>query len=554
LRFRLTLVCLIFLAFWALRLGTAESAFQSDDSPETAAAGALAGIQHPPGYPLNSLLGRLSTLCFPGNPALAQNLMASLWACLAPALFFVIFEKLSGDWLLASCLAAGFGLMPQLGYQAASAKGGIYTLNLVLTFSVLAGLWQAAKGQGLKWLNLAFFAFGLGLAGHYMSIVLFAPAVWLWSRGLPRKAALCSLPGLSLYLYLPLRSSFHPGRNWGDPETLPRLMACLTRAQYSGTESSRSIEGGLRLAGHFFSLLPAQLPWPFLLLVPLGFWLAWRSRSWQLRPLLASLALHWLAVVFYNNPPAGAPWVIDAFFLPDFALLWLFGGLGLFALLLRLPKRRPWILAAATLTIAILAPGNYRASDYSQDTLAYDYAMDLQESLPPHAVLLAAGGADAFGFWYLQEVEGRRQDLCLVDVPLLSDWYLAELSPRIPELNPAWQSRDAVVNGLLASPMTEPLYYSSHNPGDRGIPLGLVSLAPSPMRPIPLSVNLLAAPWRALRTRFLSDTTSPRDGNRAELMEYYPQSARALADFGRRLNNPQVVQLASKVERNFQYR
>lgn len=529
-----------------------EPAFQADDSPETAAAGALPGIQHPPGYPLPTLLGRLASLGFPGNPAMSQNQAASFWACLVPALFFVILNQLCGDWQLSFILALGLGFMPQLGYQASSAKGGIYTLNLLLSLVSLSCFWLAAKGREGHWLRLGYLVFGAGLAGHYMSLVLFVPAIFLWVKKLPRKAMLWSLPGISLYLYLPLRSMQHPGMNWGDPESFQRFSLTLLRAQYAGAENSRNLTGALRLATHFFVMLPQEVPWPMLLLAVLGLGVAWKNQKWSLRPLIVALGVHWLAVLLYNNPPASAPWVIDAFFLPDFALIWLFSALGLFHLIQKFSEKRVWILGATALFIAWLGLANYQSSDYSGDYLAYDYARDLQALLPHDAILLAAGGDDAFGFWYLQQIEKRRQELTLLDVPLLSDWYMEQLSPRIPELNPSWQSRDAVVNGLLGSKTKHPLYYTSHNPGDRGIPLGLISLAPAPNAAVPLTSNFLIAPWLTLRTRFLNDATTPKDGNRAELMEYYPASARALGDFAGRFHNLPLQQFAKKMEQYFQ--
>jgi len=483
---------------------------------------------------------------------MAQNEAASFWACLVPALFFLILSHLCGDWPLALLMALGLGLMPQLGYQASSAKGGIYTFNLILSMGSLLSFWLAAKSREEKWAMLGFLIYGAGLAGHYMSLILFLPAIWLWMKDLPKKTALWSLPGLSIYLYLPLRSIQHPGLNWGDPENLQRFILTLQRAQYSGTETKRSITETLRLAEHFFSLLPQQVPWPLLLLALLGLRMAWKSRLWMLPPLVIAVTVHWLAVLLYNNPPSSAPWVIDAFFLPDFVAIWFFAALGFFGILLKFSRWRSWILAVTTGILLILAPADYAATNYSNDYLAYDYARDLQANLPNNAILLAAGGDDAFGFWYLQTIETRRPDLTLLDVPLLSEWYLEQLSPRIPELNPAWQNRDAVVNGLLASRTKNPLYYSSHNPGDRGIPFALVSLAPAPNQPIRLSTTLLMAPWLSVRLRFLDDHVTPRDGNRTELMEYYPASALALADFGQRLHNLPLQQFAEKYEKFFE--
>jgi hypothetical protein len=247
----------------------------------------------------------------------------------------------------------------------------------------------------------------------------------------------------------------------------------------------------------------------------------------------------------YNNPPAGSPWVIDAFFLPDLLALLFLAFFGLLSLEARWPSKKNWLRFAVLACLLWVSPTQFRADDYSKDFLSFDYAHDLQELLPTKAVLLAAGGFDAFGFWYLQGVEQRRPDLTLVDVPLLSDWYLEQLSPRIPELQAAWNSKEELLDALLGSRMLEPLYYTSHNPGDRGIPLGLVSYAPAPGAPVALNLSMLSAPWPTLRLRYL-DEVCPKDPNRSELMGYYPASADALGSFANRVHNAALANIAQQ--------
>ena len=68
---------------------------------------------------------------------------------------------------------------------------------------------------------------------------------------------LAAAAGLLPYLYLPLAASQHPPLNWGDPESLPRFLAHVTRAQYGtfalgpGQAASRLEQVGL-LAWYFF--------------------------------------------------------------------------------------------------------------------------------------------------------------------------------------------------------------------------------------------------------------------------------------------------------------
>lgn len=545
---------LFFLLVFGLRLATLHGAYHPDDSPETILAGFSGGIQHPPGYPLDSLLTRLAILTLPGSPAFQANLLAALLGSLAALALVLLGAKvtrsLQGDpaaifsvrGMLFVLWSLGVLGLPQLWFQGLSAKGGIYGLNLLLTLACCGLFWRARSGERPRDLRLGALLAGLGLANHYMSFVLFAPALLYWSwRARPSwsaqaKLALWLLPGLSLYLYLPLRASHEPFLNWGDPQTWPRFVATLLRSQYAAIEAARPAGRTWELTRHFFALLRLELPGLALPLALLGAVHLWRRLS-SLRALLLCLALHLGAVLFYNNPPF--PWVINAFFLPDLALLWLLTLVGALALM-ELAPRNAQNLASGLGAIAIVVPlwqlpARYKAQDFSRDFLLYDYNRDLQANLAPNSALLAAGGNDAFGLWFLQGVQGRRQDVTVVDVPLLAPWYLTQLQRRLPELDPAWTQAPQVVNGLLAAPK-RPLYYTSHNPGDRGIPLGLVTLVPPPGMALPLTVDSLLGRFQALRLRWVADTRTPMDGNRGELLGYYDLSAQALLGFAQRQN------------------
>jgi hypothetical protein len=525
---------LFFLGVWALRLATLHPAYHPDDSPEISAAMAELGVAHPPGYPLPTLVGHLAIRVLPGAPAFASNCLAALGSVLSLILALLLASRLipaaKRHWLLPAAL--GLTLMPQLWFQGQSSKGGLYTLNLALTLGAMLCLLDARA------LVLGWFLCGLGLAGHYMSFVLFLPVLGYasWQARPSLKAQgrlwLWMLPGLALYLYLPIRAGFHPAMNWGDPSSLARLKAVLLRQMYSGAESGQDLGNAAHLGRHFLTLWLEQWQWLGLALAGLGIAPLWRSGR-PGRLLLLGLALHLGVVLAYNHPPRDAPWVINAFFLPTFTLGAVLMAQGCARVEAWLPdhSRRVWFGGIVALLI-LIAPSRFRANDFSQDYLLHDYAHDLLLTPIHGSVMLAAGGNDAFPVWYLQQVLGQRRDLTLVDVPLIGSWYLEQLRPRIPDWDPAWVTKDQVTQGLLAG-IQEPLYYSSHNPGDRGIPLGLVSLVPPRNVRFNLSVQGLWGPWQATRLRWVSDRRTPMDGNREELLAYYPDSAAALAQFGR---------------------
>ena len=68
-----------------------------------------------------------------------------------------------------------------------------------------------------------------------------------------------------------------------------------------------------------------------------------------------------------------------------------------------------------------------RTDDYS----ARDWAYDLLQSVEPYGILFTNGDNDTFPLWYLQEVEGIRQDVTVIVGEYLStQWYPRQLRDR----------------------------------------------------------------------------------------------------------------------------
>jgi hypothetical protein len=126
----------------------------------------------------------------------------------------------------------------------------------------------------------------------------------------------------------------------------------------------------------------------------------------------------------------------DYFFIVSFSLWGLWAGIGLSAAWLELTermreagRRSADLLAAPVLALAfipLLANWSWasRAGDYS----ARDWAYNLLMSVEPYGVLFTNGDNDTFPLWYLQEVEGIRQDVTVMVMSYLNTpWYVRQI-------------------------------------------------------------------------------------------------------------------------------
>lgn len=75
--------------------------------------------------------------------------------------------------------------------------------------------------------------------------------------------------------------------------------------------------------------------------------------------------------------------------------------------------------------------------DRSHRFAARDYAINYLESLEPNAIVFCNGDNDTFPLWYVQEVEGVRPDVKIVNLSYLnSDWYANQLRQQTYEAAP----------------------------------------------------------------------------------------------------------------------
>ena len=90
-------------------------------------------------------------------------------------------------------------------------------------------------------------------------------------------------------------------------------------------------------------------------------------------------------------------------------------------------------LLGAGLLVFLAVPGwmtveNYGDHDRSENYVARDYAHNMLSSVEEDAILFTNGDNDTYPLWYMQEVEGFRTDVRVVNLSLLNTgWYIRQL-------------------------------------------------------------------------------------------------------------------------------
>ncbi len=278
--------------------------------------------------------------------------------------------------------------------------------------------------------------------------------------------------GYSTYAALYIRSGLNPAIDENDPETLAAFVKFLNREQY-GTDSQLlgMLEGQASRVYQFWHLQMKyffqQFPLSFLeveaqfrratgaayervwiSLVPyaLGLWgCMWQARKdgkrfWALLVLFGVMGFGLSLYLNMRDPqPRERHYVFGGMFCA-FAVWMGLGWTGLVEAIRsrwRLSGWRVGLVGCVGLLLPVgLGVRQYHVQDRTGDYIAYDYAYNLLHSCDPHSLLFTNGDNDTFPLWFLQEVEGIRRDVRVINLSLLNTgWYIKQLRDREPRVD-----------------------------------------------------------------------------------------------------------------------
>lgn len=287
--------------------------------------------------------------------------------------------------------------------------------------------------------------------------------------------------GYSTYTMVIIRANEPLPMNENNPSTMSRLVSYLNREQYGDAplvqrrwsdEAMHQImyrkytsDGEFLMRyqlDHMFlryflwqyagiegDWQDAGVKWSQLYGIPLFlglFGLYWHfKKDWKMGfVFLAFFVIMSLVLALYFNMQEPQPRERDYFFVGAFFVFSIWIGLGVMGIIeflkdiLKKPSAELYTAGSVVLALAILVPGNmmrtnYKNADRTGDYVAWDYSYNLLQSCEPDAILFTNGDNDTFPLWYLQDVEGVRRDIRIVNLSLANTgWYVQQLKSLEP--------------------------------------------------------------------------------------------------------------------------
>ena len=293
--------------------------------------------------------------------------------------------------------------------------------------------------------------------------------------------------GYTTYTTVLIRSNENPPMNENNPNTLERLTSYLAREQYGQqgqwprrySQEPHQQEIYTKYTGEWDFLFRYQLDHMFFRYLEWNFigeagdfqdaGVSW-SKTFGIPFLLGLLGCYYLfrkdpklGLVFlvmflilgpmlalYQNQQEPQPRERDYFYVGAFYVFALWIAMGVLAIidylrrLVTSPGSGPAIAmavigAALVLVPARLVHSNWHEHDRSGNYVAWDYSYNILQTCEQDAILFTNGDNDTFPLWYLQDVEGVRRDVRIVNLSLINTpWYIQQMkdSAYYPEARP----------------------------------------------------------------------------------------------------------------------
>lgn len=470
------------LLIFILYLTTIAPTILQIDAGELTAVQALAGIAHPTGYPLFTIVGYLfSKIPMPFSTSFQLNLLAAIWCSLGVGLF-VYTSKFILDNLSAfrsgkdstvmkdkkgkqkvKVVAKGSSKLPEPLKYIASIGGGlflglsktfwfqstsveVYSMHIFLISLIIFVLlkayvfnseqhWYSFKNP---WIILAI-VLALGFSNHMTTLLILPGIAYLYfSKEKFNKKSLKQLLLMLLiffplliviYSYLPVRASNSPVINWGNPIDFERIIRHISGKQYQVWLFS-SIEAAKKQLVYFFNNLPSEFIFTLILSI-IGIFVSAK----RVNKLSIFLIITFVSTIAYSiNYDIND---IDSYFLLAYIMLAYFAVFGIIKIYELVTKYK---IQAIIILILLLSATeyfiNYDEVNQSDTYTFEDYTKAMLSSAGKNSIIFSYLW-DYFvsPSYYFQYVEGYRKDVAVVDKELMRrSWYYHQIETNHPEI------------------------------------------------------------------------------------------------------------------------
>jgi hypothetical protein len=318
------------------------------------------------------------------------------------------------------------------------------------------------------------------------------------------------LLGYTTYIGVLIRSNTDVPMNENDPNNLARLTAYLGREQYGeaplffprrysqeahqqGIYTNYKSDWDFMLRYQLSHMFFRYMGWNFIgsagdeqdsgvsfkdtLGIPfflglIGLWYLFK-KDWKVGLVfLTMFVIFGPVLALYQNQQEPQPRERDYFYVGAYYVFCLWIAVGIVAVIdyvrKLLKEGRPSLVPSlAIVTLAVVAVPvrllqvNWHEHDRSGNYVAWDYSYNILQTCEKDAILFTNGDNDTFPLWYLQDVEGVRRDIRIVNLSLINTpWYIKQMKDkpyypeakavpislsdaRIANIAPeAWQTRD----------------------------------------------------------------------------------------------------------------
>ncbi|MCX8055664.1 MAG: DUF2723 domain-containing protein [Ignavibacteria bacterium] len=467
---------LIFVITFTVYFFTFSRSLFFTDSGELASVSSTLGIAHPTGYPLYTIISYLwLKIPLPFDNITQLNLLSSIFCGLSATilylilnvLFFSNFEKTIDNrlsiQLSSGLLAIGFGFTSIVWEQATTNE--VYSLHFLMVNLFLYFLLKAHFTNSYKLFMVSAFVLGLSLANHMTSILLIPVSLYTFfkksGKGFDfsgnrfKQFIFLIIPlflALSLYLYLPIRSSMDPIFNWGFvSKSIDKFFYHISGKQYQVWMFS-GFDAWKKNFNVFINEITGNIGALILFTYLIGLLLIFVDKnkvSAIFNFIFAPFALLFTSFKKYRQfiitffTIALLSCIIYSFnySIYDIQPYFYLAYLSMF-ILLALPTvyyssqiKKP-LLSLYIFIPLLLIFYNYSEVDKSKDTTVVEYTKSIIDNLPNNSIIISSQW-DYFcsAFWYLQQVEGYRKDIVLIEKELMRrTWYPYQLAKWYPEI------------------------------------------------------------------------------------------------------------------------